>query len=230
MSEDLATIATSTSLVPGWFGKIPALGDFAVRRLPPEFTDTWDAWLAESLGASQEALGEGWRDAYLRAPIWRFALTPGIVDERFWFGVLLPSVDRVGRHFPLTIAVPSEALPRPSLDPLEAWYERVSASALGCLSAETSVEAFEEKLAGLAPLAFGGGASLVHADDTQLRIDAARGIDAAGADLAREALLRDLALMSFWWARFDTSVAPTIVAMRGLPAPSSFVRLLDGSL
>jgi type VI secretion system protein ImpM len=88
----------------GWFGKIPALGDFAARRLPPEFTEPWDLWLSDGLLAAREALGAGWLESYTNAPLWRFALMPGALDSRHWFGVLMPSVDRVGRQYPLTIA------------------------------------------------------------------------------------------------------------------------------
>src|SRR5262249_56139827 len=34
-----------------------------------------------------------------------FGLVGGVVGESGWAGVLMPSVDRVGRHFPLTVAV-----------------------------------------------------------------------------------------------------------------------------
>src|SRR5436190_512470 len=61
---------------PGFFGKVMTHGDFVSR----------------------------WLDTYLTSPIWRFVLAPGVCDNRAWAGVLMPSVDRVGRHFPLTIA------------------------------------------------------------------------------------------------------------------------------
>ena len=30
------------TLIPGWYGKIPSLGDFASRRLPQSFVAAWD--------------------------------------------------------------------------------------------------------------------------------------------------------------------------------------------
>ena len=30
--------------VPGWYGKLPALGDFASRRLEPGWIAGWDGW------------------------------------------------------------------------------------------------------------------------------------------------------------------------------------------
>ena len=35
----------SDSYDTGWYGKLPASGDFATRRLPPSFIEPWDAWL-----------------------------------------------------------------------------------------------------------------------------------------------------------------------------------------
>ena len=52
-----------------------------------------------------------WLDGYLASPSWRFLLMPGVMDGQPWAGVLMPSVDRVGRYYPLTIARPLPALP-----------------------------------------------------------------------------------------------------------------------
>ena len=65
--------------------------------------DAWDAWLRECLTASREALGERWLDVYLTSPAWRFACAPGLLGPLASAGVLVPSVDRVGRYFPLTV-------------------------------------------------------------------------------------------------------------------------------
>ncbi len=114
MEPQLADHCGSWPAPAGWFGKIPALGDFVGRRLPPEFIEPWDHWLSDELHAAQLALGAGWLESYLNAPVWRFALMPGALDSRHWFGVLMPSVDRVGRQYPLTIAtgfVPEIGIP-----------------------------------------------------------------------------------------------------------------------
>jgi type VI secretion system protein ImpM len=89
---------------PGWFGKIPNLGDFASRRLSDEFIRRWDHWLQDGLARSRSELGPSWCDAYLVAPIQRFWVGPDLLDRQSWGGLLMPSVDRVGRYFPLTIA------------------------------------------------------------------------------------------------------------------------------
>ena len=64
---------------PGWYGKLPHLGDFASRRLPEAFVSGWDAWLRHALASSREALGPRWLQGYLVAPIVRFWLPPGLL-------------------------------------------------------------------------------------------------------------------------------------------------------
>ncbi len=89
---------------PGFFGKLPARGDFVSRRLDHKFRAGFDEWLQKSIAISQRQLGEGWLPAYLNAPIWRFVLGPDLCGEAPAIGVMMPSVDRVGRYFPLVLA------------------------------------------------------------------------------------------------------------------------------
>lgn len=93
----------------GWFGKLPAAGDFLVRRLPQSFVHPWDDWLQQGIARGRERFGERWQELYLTFPIWRFLLPPNVLDAQAWYGTLLPSVDRVGRCFPLTICRPLPA-------------------------------------------------------------------------------------------------------------------------
>ncbi|QYK42396.1 MAG: type VI secretion system-associated protein TagF [Paracoccaceae bacterium] len=87
----------------GAFGKFPALGDFFRLDLPQGFVDPWDRWLQDGIVAARSTLGEAWQDCYFSAPIWRFTLAPGIAGASGWIGVMMMSVDRVGRQFPLTL-------------------------------------------------------------------------------------------------------------------------------
>lgn len=95
---------------PGWFGKLPNVGDFASRRLPDAFIQRWDGWLQAGLAQAQAERGQAWLAGYLVAPIRRFWLSPGVIGDSGWAGLVMPSVDRVGRHFPLTLAQPMDWL------------------------------------------------------------------------------------------------------------------------
>lgn len=102
----------------GLYGKLPVHGDFVSRRLPGEFIDPWDSWLQRSIAFSKERLAAGWLDHYLGAPIWRFLVGPGVIGSGLWMGVLVPSVDKVGRYFPLTLACAVEA----GCDPVQTFW------------------------------------------------------------------------------------------------------------
>lgn len=150
--------ALSHHAVPGWFGKLPHLGDFASRRLPHRFIRSWDDWLQRSLVSAREELGESWLDLYLVAPVRRFWLSPGVLGRTAWAGVLMPSVDAVGRHFPMTIATPIRDVSKGLADVLAArdWFHAIDGVARQVLDVHCAVEDLEQSLAGI----LGGPADL----------------------------------------------------------------------
>ncbi len=137
-------------LVIGWYGKIPSLGDFISRRLPVSFIDAWDTWLQEAMTTSREQLGEYWLDLYLTSPIWRFILMPDTCgNAKVWTGILMPSIDKVGRHFPLTIATEIEPYPGILLSILseQEWYAALEHIALASLDFNISPDDLDQNLA-----------------------------------------------------------------------------------
>lgn len=92
------------TIFSGFFGKIPNRGDFVRNGLPPDFVAALDDWWQHVLPASRQIIGEGWVDAWMEAPLWRFALAPGCCGAGAAVGLWLPSTDKAGRLFPLTIA------------------------------------------------------------------------------------------------------------------------------
>lgn len=93
----------------GLFGKLPARGDFVRERLPRDFTDPWDAWWERGLAETQRRFRDAWLASWLEAPVWRFVLPPGLCGRKGVLGLWLPSVDKVGRYSPLTIAAVAAA-------------------------------------------------------------------------------------------------------------------------
>src|SRR5277367_4426109 len=93
----------------GLYGKLPTHGDFLRRRVPDDFVDAWDPWLQHCIADSRGALGEQWLDTYLTSPVWRFALGPHVCGASAVAGLIIPSVDRVGRYFPITLVWPTPA-------------------------------------------------------------------------------------------------------------------------
>ncbi|MGC1523868.1 MAG: type VI secretion system-associated protein TagF, partial [Steroidobacteraceae bacterium] len=90
----------------GFFGKLPVLGDFLSRRLGPDFVEPWDQWLQQAMHMARAQAGDAWNELYTQAAPWRFALEAGVCGGSPVLGVLVPSNDRVGRQFPLTVACP----------------------------------------------------------------------------------------------------------------------------
>ncbi|MHA6686768.1 type VI secretion system-associated protein TagF [Mesorhizobium sp. A556] len=90
----------AANLSPGFFGKIPATGDFVHRNLSVEFVRGWDRWVARHLAPL--LLDDRWTDGGLN-----FLLGPASFGPMA--GIVLPSADRVGRRFPLTVAVPIDS-------------------------------------------------------------------------------------------------------------------------
>jgi len=146
-------VTSDVARVPGWYGKLPSLGDFASRRLEADFIEPWDLWLGEALQAQRAAFGDAWLEAYDDTPPWRFLLAPGALrgvrPELAFAGVLVPSVDRVGRHFPLTIVA---SMPRPpelaaEFDAVLAWLHRLEDAALDALQGDWTIDDLEDALA-----------------------------------------------------------------------------------
>lgn len=146
-----AAVAPAAAGRVGFFGKLPDRGDFVRRDLPNSFVDAWDAWVQAGMEASRAVLGEGWLDAWLCAPVWRFALPRGACGPDPWAGVMMPSVDRAGRYFPLMLA----ASPPPGVPPqamLEGhWIAAVEGVALLALAEGTDFDRFGAAVAGLPP-------------------------------------------------------------------------------
>ena len=138
------------SFPTGWYGKIPATGDFIARRIPASFSEPWDRWLQAAVETSRERLGARWRDSFLSMPAWRLILAPGVLTQNAWAGLMVPSVDAVGRYFPLTVAA---ALPAASVDPLATllaaatWFDQVEAIALRAIAPRADTAAIDAALA-----------------------------------------------------------------------------------
>jgi type VI secretion system protein ImpM len=151
MNALMPTVQASSAA--GWHGKLPTVGDFATRRLDSDFVHIWDNWLSTGL-ARLRTEGDGqWLDAYLASPTWRFVLTPGFLPEplraQAWAGVVMPSVDRVGRYYPLTIACPLPQVPQAShaQAALWSWLHRLEDLAVDALQEDWSIDRLEMELA-----------------------------------------------------------------------------------
>ena len=218
---------------PGFFGKVTSHGDFVGRRLAPSFLQPWDAWVQAGLQRSRQALGAEWLPTWLSSPIWRFALAPGVCGEGGMAGLMMPSVDRVGRHFPLTLAAALAG--RPLLDGAmwqAAWFSRLEELALSSLREDFLLDAFDAALCALGGPPGDAAAPQPSAAGTVIALDTrqplAVQLASASSGLLRAVAGSALHGHSLWWTDGSPRVAPCLLVCRALPAPAAFTALLDG--
>ncbi len=137
----------------GAFGKMPSVGDFFRLNSPAGFVSVWDDWIQRTMLLTQTALGGEWDSRYMSAPIWRFSLSAGLAGSDRIMGVLMPSVDRVGRRFPLTLMAALPAAGPAARDHFraDAVFERLEDLALDALEDDMTRDGLERRLAEIDP-------------------------------------------------------------------------------
>jgi type VI secretion system protein ImpM len=232
MNASAATIAGDSREPPGWYGKLSMLGDFAQRRLPEHALQRCDTWLSQAMAASREHLGAGWLEIYLSAPVVRFAWAPGVLDVHWWFGVLMPSCDQVGRYFPLLVTQRRARAPadRIALDHLELWFEHLTQAALQTLQERAVLDTFEDALRNAPPWPTPGKAVALtprptHRDH-RFTVRRSTSLHEAMQALAIQELMTRLEGASLWWRPATVAAEPTLSLVQGLPDAAGFADLL----
>ena len=198
----------------GYFGKVSTLGDFVSRGLPDGLVAAWDAWLQQCIQASREQMGEQWLNHYLTSPVWRFAISPGVLGPEGLGGVMMPSVDRVGRYFPLMIGAVGAP---PLLDWFHkhaAWYDAIEDLARASLDAAFRLEQFD----GLPEAGVAAGSQAVPVGGTW-RFAFDDGVD----ERVVAAVLQG---HSLWWTEGSPNVAPSMLVCAGMPRVQGFAEML----
>jgi type VI secretion system protein ImpM len=230
----------------GIYGKLPSHGDFLQRRVPPEFLTPWDDWLQGGIAASRAALAGQWTDTYLTSPVWRFALSASACGRAAVAGLMAPSVDRVGRFFPLTLMWRLPANVPPVVYASLTGEALVTAEQLlvDSLTAEAlDFEHFDEQVTLLGPsvraILHSAAEPFAHEDLDQVSLgqnwawhlptgNSGRVLAALSAMLARS-LDAEYEPLTLWWTDGSAAMEPCCLVVRGMPAPEAFVSLLDGS-
>jgi type VI secretion system protein ImpM len=228
----------------GLFGKLPSRRDFISQNMPRSFLRVWEPWLELGMRESQDVLGRlAWEDCFRAAPIWRFWLGAEICGEAI-LGAFMPSIDAVGRYFPLTLIYLEDArqdsndqdsndrdsndkgLPPPSIDPRHAWFEALEDILLSALDPEASPETLLDDLARLT-------SEPVEATAQKAPLFATLQQDRASlplTDLFEACRLAyhdcKTASATFWWTLGGDGFRPTAFMHKDLPE----ARLLTGML
>ena len=224
---------------PGFFGKLPSHGDFINRRVSRGFLEHWDDWMQNAVASSKATLGDDWLDIYLTSPLWNFVLQPGICGKRGYAGVLMPSVDRVGRYFPLAIIVPVPG----SLSSLQLasiggeWFARAGDLAVSALQDEEfSLDDFDAAVEALGPVMNPDEDYTLK--DISLQLPAEGGVclplnpqvGVAGSigSMADGLVGAVWPSVSIWWSHGSEHVAPSMLACPGMPSIEAYTDFLDG--
>jgi type VI secretion system ImpM family protein len=228
----------------GFYGKLPSHGDFLRRRVGDAFLGVWDAWLQDCIHASRSVLGDTWLDVYLTSPAWRFACAAGACGPAPVVGVMAPSVDRVGRYFPLTVIaqLPLEAELLAVATTAHAFFDSIERLVIDTLTADVvDVDAFDVQLMMLGRVLEVTSPAIVHLepaaaavlesrhDAWQLPIGSASNLRAVLEQVMTHRLSAVYEPLVMWWTDGSAKVEPSCLITKGLPHPDSFAALLDGS-
>jgi type VI secretion system protein ImpM len=215
-----------TSGTFGAFGKIPSVGDFFRFNAPAGFASVWDEWLQRCLVSGAHMYGDQWDELYMSVPIWRFSLSPGVAGPAAILGVLMPSVDRVGRRFPLTLMTPLEEadsaldahLAQPDL------FEDLETLSLSVLDEDISKEVLEEKLSTL-ELSKAETMALCHVAPGAVVACKGDGSDQVIATLAANLLAKSIEMPTIWSTMMEADTR--LMVCSGLPNGPNMQGLFD---
>lgn len=202
----------------GVFGKLPAKRDFVQYEMSTDFMSVFDPWLQSAVAQSRDQLGNDWLESYLRAPIWRFWLGRQVTG-RSTIGVLMPSVDGVGRYFPLCLAEEHDtAIAPPEINAQEAWFDAAEALILAALADDAT---YEDLLGGVKGLPATDGA----VEQTGVQ----DGISEAFSALRCQQFDAFYGHLSCWWVRGapESAGSARAAVYRGLPSPVEYASMLE---
>ena len=229
----------------GLYGKLPSNGDFLRRRIADEIVSVWDGWLQNAIAASRRILGERWLEVYLTSPAWRFTCEAGACGPVPLAGVMVPSVDRVGRYFPLTLMwrIPEELSPLSVAIQCESWFQAAERHVIEALAQDQiPFEEFDARVvelgAELDELCAPQQVTLEPSDAEavtastrtmwQVPLGDATGLPEVLTQLLFYRLRVACKPLMLWWSDGSSMVAPCSLATPGLPAADSFAAFLDG--
>ncbi len=182
----------------GFFGKVPEQGDFVASRFDRGLREPLDRWAQAALAHCRRVRGERWKDAFLAMPPFRFVLGAHLVGGEPAIGVMVASVDRVGRPFPLFLSqrLSGHRGPTRLLARQQRWFEDAEALAVSARGSVLRLDDLDRRLTHLVPEP--------PAPDPAL---------SAGREADR----------SFWWTE---GADRRRFAAQGFPAPEEFDRFL----
>ena len=222
----------------GLFGKIERQTRFHRDRDAAQFSRSLGAVGAGLAVCKPPPARPDWQKAFLTAPVWRFWLGAAICGATV-AGAIMPSLDGVGRYYPLTLHAVTDAdalLPPPGIDPQDEWFAAAEEFLLSTLDRAATFEQISAALDRLAlprlQASHARGCRTVH------RVWAQRGLGVLSDVGAFAQSFTALAAANPHVQPLPVSGGPPVaegfppmaLACRGLPDPFHYSTLLTGDL
>jgi len=226
----------------GFYGKVPTHSDFIRHNLPRAFIDPWDDWLQSAFSASKEQLNEDWLETYLTSPIYRFVLTPSLCGEASRIGIMMPSVDKIGRYYPFVLAagLDNTGSPFDLLKRYEEWFERAQKLALSALEDDFELDALIHSMTTLDALLIPTQLAVnpiltaitedVQGDFLLMHetLESPTQLDALCPSLLHKTLLEVCQAYSLWWTAGSEKITPSLLISQGFPPAENIAAMLSG--
>jgi type VI secretion system protein ImpM len=226
----------------GFYGKVPTHSDFIRHNLPRAFIDPWDDWLQSAFAASKAQLNEAWLETYLTSPIYRFVLTPSLCGEVSRIGIMMPSVDKIGRYYPFVLAagLDNAGSPFDLLKRYEEWFEGAQKLALSALEDGFELDALIPSMTTLdallkQPPSATDALPSTDANDAQgdfllihETLDSPSQLDALYPKLLHKTLCEVCQAYSLWWTAGSENITPSLLISQGFPPTANIAAMLSG--
>jgi type VI secretion system protein ImpM len=226
---------------PGYYGKVHTHGDFVSRGLPRTFIDPWDTWLQEAINTSRQQLGDTWLNYYLTSPVYRFVLSPGICGNHGWQGVLMPSVDKIGRYYPMTVSLMDKQNINPfiALQIRNEWFASIERLVFLCLEDNFNLEKFNGSLSNFsfkdeycAAQTEQSGIPIpekIFHHAWQQPLKSSESMPNLLPTILDNLLKEQCFSYSLWWTQGSEMVSPSLLICEGLPHFEGMAALFDGN-
>ena len=224
----------------GFYGKVPSHSDFIRHNLPRSFIDPWDDWLQSAFAASKEQLKETWLETYLTSPIYRFVLTPGLCGKESHIGIVMPSVDKIGRYYPFVLSAKLDNSGNPFhfLKRYHEWFESAQKLALSTLEDTFDLDEFTRSLTPLDMFLTQIPSNMTDStteENTQgdvllIRetLDSPDQLKSLYPTLLHKTLREVCHAYSLWWTTGSERIAPSLLISEGLPPASNSTAIFAG--
>jgi len=218
------------SINAGYYGKLPLRGDFIQRNLSTEFIQMWDGWLQSVLSTSRETLNETWLNHYLVSPVWRYFISDS--QFNYYAGVMLPSVDKVGRYFPFTLCMPIDQEIDANQFVLNNsnWYDTTEQLALHALNESISMEQLNEATDLLnTKVALDNINPSYELPELRIPLNVNNKVTDALMQISSRLPIKQLQTkVNYWWTEGTDQIGGNFISINGFPDDNVFTAMLDG--